>query len=197
MNRIITSIITLITAATSFAATSQDSPLWIRKNCISPDGTKIAFTYKGDIYYVAAEGGRAVQLTTNPAYDSDPIWTPDGKNLVFSSYREGSKDIYIMDAQGGAAKRITTWTGNETPLAIYGDEIWFSSEIQQDADYGDFPGKPQVYAVKTNGGRPRQVTSLPAGSLSINSRGMVLYEDIKGYEDAFRKHHTSPVTRDI
>ena len=151
MNRIITSIITLITAATSFAATSQDSPLWIRKNCISPDGTKIAFTYKGDIYYVAAEGGRAVQLTTNPAYDSDPIWTPDGKNLVFSSYREGSKDIYIMDAQGGTAKRITTWTGNETPLAIYGDEIWFSSEIQQDADYGDCPGKPPVYAVETNG----------------------------------------------
>lgn len=197
MNRIITSIITLITAATSFAATSQDSPLWIRKNCISPDGTQIAFTYKGDIYHVAAEGGRAVQLTTNPAYDSDPIWTPDGKSIVFSSYREGSKDIYIMDAQGGAAKRITTWTGNETPLAIFGDEIWFSSGIQQDADYGDFPGKPQVYAVKTNGGRPRQVTSLPAGSLSINSRGMVLYEDIKGYEDAFRKHHTSPVTRDI
>ena len=63
----------------TFAASAQDTPLWLRRNAISPDASQIAFTYKGDIYVVNSEGGRARQLTTNQAYDSNPIWTHDGK----------------------------------------------------------------------------------------------------------------------
>ena len=66
-------------------AWGQESPRWLRKNAISPDGKQIAFSYKGDIYVVPVAGGRAQQLTSNPAYDSDPVWTPDSKYLVFSS----------------------------------------------------------------------------------------------------------------
>ncbi len=45
---------------------AQDAPLWMRHSVISPDGTTIAFTYKGDIYTVPVAGGRAMQITTNP-----------------------------------------------------------------------------------------------------------------------------------
>ena len=61
---------------------AQDSPLWLRRNAISPDGKEIAFTYKGDIYIVDSEGGRARQITTNSAYDSNPFWTEDGENII-------------------------------------------------------------------------------------------------------------------
>ena len=67
---------------------AQDSPLWLRRNDISPDGTKIVFNYKGDLYVVPVSGGEAKQLTTNPAYDTDPMWTVDGTEIVFASYRE-------------------------------------------------------------------------------------------------------------
>lgn len=197
MKRILTAVITLSFASvlTSFA---QDSPLWIRKNGISPDGTRIVFGYKGNLYTVPAAGGKAAQLTSNPAYDSDPIWSPDGKTIVFSSYREGSKDIFSVNADGGIPKRLTTHPGNETPLAVREDgSVLFSAAVQQDASYGNFPGEAQVYSVSPEGGRPSLVTSLPVGSLSVNADGLVLYEDIKGYEDPFRKHHTSSVTRDI
>ena len=180
MKRILSALLAMATAASSLAANVQDSPLWIRKNNISPDGSKIAFCYKGDIFIVPSEGGRAFQLTSNPAYDSDPIWTPDGKQIVFSSYREGGKDIFAVSADGGTAKRLTTWSGKETPLAVTDDgEVWFSAAIQQDATYGNFPGSEQIYAVGLEGGRPRQVTSMPVGSMSINSKGIVIYEDIK------------------
>ena len=55
-------------AAVCLAAftSAQDAPLWLRHCAISPDGTTIAFTYKGDIYTVPVDGGRAMQLTTNP-----------------------------------------------------------------------------------------------------------------------------------
>ena len=180
------------------SVSAQDSPLWLRRNAISPDGSRIAFTYKGDIYLVDSEGGRARQLTTNAAYDSDPLWTEDGENIIFSSYREGSKDIYKVSAEGGVPARLTSHTGNETPMAVMPDgSVIFSAAIQQDVQYGDFPGGSQLYQVGPDGGRPEHVTSLQIGSLSVGKDNTVLYEDYKGYEDPWRKHHTSSVTRDI
>ena len=49
-----------ITLSAGFAS-GQETPKWIRSNSISPDGTKIAFSYKGDIFVVPAAGGREIQ----------------------------------------------------------------------------------------------------------------------------------------
>ena len=180
------------------AAQAQETPMWVRKNSISPDGSKIAFCYKGDIYVVSSQGGRALQITTNEAYDSDPIWTRDSRQLVFSSYREGSKDIYITSAEGGVPRRLTDYPGNETPKAVLPDgRILFSAAFQADAGYGGFPSGQQVYITDGNGGRPELVTSMTLSEISVSPDGTVLYEDYKGYEDPLRKPHTSSVTRDI
>ena len=197
MKNTLLSLFAFISIAATISA--QESPLWLRRNAISPDGTQIAFTYKGDIYTVATEGGQARQITTNPAYDSDPMWTDDSKTIVFSSYREGSKDIYKVSAKGGEPTRLTTHPGNETPMVVLENNngILFKAAIQQDAQYGDFPGEAQVYQIGMDGGRPRQVTSLPISNISVRMDGTLLYEDYKGYEDPWRKHHTSSVTHDI
>ena len=197
MKRILICVASMLLAWNMMAA--DNSPLWLRRNCISPDGSRIAFCFKGDIYVVDSKGGEARQLTSNPAYDSDPIWTPDGKSIVFSSYRDSDKNIYITSAEGGAPVRVTDYPGRETPLAVLRDgKIVFSAYLQQDVAYGGFPGNAeQLYMVGPDGGRPEYITSLPVSSLSVNKDGVVLYEDWKGYEDNFRKHHTSSVTRDI
>ena len=186
----------MLLSGSIFAA--EDSPLWLRKNSISPDGKQIAFCYQGDIFIVDAAGGKARQITSNPAYDSDPIWTPDGKYIIFSSYRDKTKDIFRTTPEGGAPEKITDYPGNETPLAAMPDgNVVFSANIQPDAVYGNFPGEAQLYKVKALGERPQRVTSLPVSALSVNGEGEIIYEDKKGYEDPFRKHHTSSVTRDI
>ena len=177
---------------------AQDSPLWLRRNDISPDGTKIVFNYKGDLYVVPTSGGEAKQITTNSAYDTDPMWTADGKEIIFASYREKGKDIYKISEKGGSPVRLTSHPANETPLSVLEDgSILYTAAIQQDATYGDFPGNAQLYILGKDGGRPQQVTSLPISALSVNKEGTIIYEDWKGYEDALRKHHTSSVTRDI
>ena len=184
--------------ATATAMTAQETPKWLRKSAISPDGTKVAFCYKGDIFTVDVNGGRALQITTNQAYDSDPLWTPDGKRIVFSSYRAGSKDIFITSAEGGVPRRLTDYPGNETPLCVLdGGRVLFQANIQQDAVYGGFPGSQQVWQVDEKAGRPQLVTSMPLMAMSVNNSGEVIYEDYKGYEDPLRKHHQSSVTRDI
>ena len=65
----------ILTSALLFTANvlAENDPLWMRYPAISPNGETIAFTYKGDIYTVPANGGKATQLTTHPAHDTRPI----------------------------------------------------------------------------------------------------------------------------
>ena len=94
------------------------TPLWMRDVRISPDGKEIAFCYKGDIYKVDASGGEAVRLTSQESYEASPVWSPDGKQIAFSSDRYGNPDVFVMSADGGPARRLTSNSAAETPSAF-------------------------------------------------------------------------------
>lgn len=187
--------------AVSAFSTAAIAPRWLRDVKISPDGKKIAFTYKGDIYTVPFNGGDATRLTFDNAYDASPVWSPDSKMIAFATDRNGSNDIYIISAEGGTAKRLTFNSGSEIPEAFSpdGTEIFFSSAIQDPAVSPSFPSTrlTEVYAISTDGASLRQVLPTPANSLNVLPDGKFFYEDVKGMEDKWRKHHTSSVTRDI
>ena len=179
-------------------ASAQDSPRWLRQSAISPDGTMIAFSFQGDIFTVASTGGQARQITTSQYYDSDPFWSGDGKYLVFSSYREDSKDVWAVPSQGGSPKQLTTYTGSETPLAVLNDgTVIYSANILPDADAAVYPNVSQIYKVPIEGGKSEMVASMTIPHMSVALDGSVLYEEYKGVEDPHRKHHTSSVARDV
>lgn len=185
----------------SLMASAAEAPLWLRHCSISPDGKDIVFSYKGDIYTVDAEGGPARQLTTNEAYDAYPVWSPDGQKIAFASDREGSLDIYLMDRWGGEARRLTTASYTEIPMTFAdNDHVLYLCAIMPTPESIIFPSgvQPQVYSVATDASRPTLYSALPMEDICINpANGDILYHDMKGYEDAFRKHHQSPITRDI
>lgn len=190
--------ITLAALGASLAAQAADSPLWLRHPAISPDGTQVAFTYKGDIFTVPVEGGRARQLTTHAAYDTAPVWSPDGESIAFASTRQGSSDIYVMPAGGGTARRLTTHSGNETPLAFLNDTtVLFSARRMPGFSSMLHPNVPQVYAVSTTGGRDRLWQPMAMNAISVSADGRVAYQDRKGVEDVMRKHERSSGTADI
>lgn len=176
--------------------------LWMRYPSISPDGNSVAFSYKGNIWIVPSSGGQATQLTSNTAYDYAPVWSPDGKEIAFASDRHGNFDIFTVPVTGGNPKRVTTHSGTDRPWSYTpdGKEIVFTAKIQDPASSVLFPKSTmtELYAISKDGGRPRQILATPAEEVEfIGNANKFVYQDKKGGENIWRKHHTSSITRDI
>jgi len=186
----------------SIAIYSQNNPQWMRHSSISPDGSQIAFTYKGDLYKVNTNGGNATQLTYHSAHDYKAIWSKDGSKIAFASNRFGNFDIYIMNSEGGAATRVTFHSNDETPYSFSADDqnIVFGALRQDDINHRQYPHRSQteLYSVPVNSGRISQIFTFPAEDVQFSKDGKsMLYHDKKGGENEWRKHHTSAITRDI
>lgn len=178
---------------------AAQQPQWVRYSAISPDGQTIAFCYQGDIFTVPATGGRALQITSNKAYDTTPVWSPDSKLISFASNREGSFDIYTVSANGGAPTRLTFNSVDEYPEAFWdNNNILYRTYNMPSEKFDLFPSSlfTQVYKVNTKGGRPELFNSVTMEQMSIKN-GKILYTDKKGYEDPWRKHEVASISRDI
>lgn len=195
-------IIVLLTLLSSITFLNANTPLWMRYTAISPDAKEILFTYNADIYKVPADGGQAIALTLYEGRDFMPVWSPDGQKIAFASDRHGNYDVFVMNADGSDMQRLTYHSSSDFPYAFStdGSTIYFSSTRADGPQSTYFPSGrlPETYQVPVKGGKEQLITSVSMEEISINSNGSKwLYQDKKGYEDPFRKHHTSSITRDI
>ena len=193
------SLITTLVFTFSISAQESSDDLWLRNTAISPNGTQIAFTYNADIYLVNSNGGKATRLTTHSAYDTKPVWSHDGKLIAFASNRYGNFDVFVMSASGDNVKRLTFHSADDYPtdFSQNNTEVWFNSIRLDSQNSLLFHRLGELYSVSINADMPKQLLSIPAYEAKNNSKGMTLFEEIKGYEDQWRKHHKSSVTRDV
>jgi len=68
----------------------------------------IVFCYAGQLYTVGKDGGTARRLTSGPGYTSFSRFSPDGTQIAFTSEYDGNREVYVMPAEGGVPKRLTT-----------------------------------------------------------------------------------------
>lgn len=181
---------------------STNEALWLRYGAISPDGGTIAFSFQGDLWRVPSAGGAATLLTTSDAYERSPVWSHDGKWLAFASDRHGNMDVFVMPAKGGPATRLTEHSSDDVPSDFTPDNkhVLFSSSRMHSTADRQFPGRGfgELYQVSINGGKAMQLLSTAAFNARYHPDGRsIVYQDKKGFENNFRKHHTSSVTRDI
>lgn len=176
-------------------------PLWLRNPVISPDGSEIVFTYKGDLYKVPSQGGRAIQLTSHAARDYKPIWSGDGKYLAFASDRYGNDDVFLMESKGGMPRRLSFHSAGDIPMAFLPDNqgVYFSSSRLDHPQSAGYPGfSPELYSAGISGERPVQVLTTPVLAMNLSPDGSYfLFEDLKAFESEFRKHHVSSHARDL
>ncbi len=193
---------TLFTLAMAFAVMAETNTEWNRYASISPDGKKIVFTHKGDLYIVGNQGGEALPLTLHNAHDYMPVWSHDGSMVAFASNRHGNFDIFVMNVESGETKRLTYHSADELPFTFSADDkyVMFGAVRMDKADHRQYPSgsQPELYKVPVKGGMVQQVFTIPAEDVQISKDGkQMIYHDKPGGENIFRKHHVSSVTRDI
>ncbi len=85
---------------------TTDEGTWMSVD-VSPDGRTILFDLLGDIYRIGIAGGRAERITSGPAFDYAPRYSPDGRTIVFCSDRGGNMNLWLMNADGSQARALT------------------------------------------------------------------------------------------
>jgi tricorn protease len=183
--------------------TAQTQPRWMQQPAISPDGKWIAFEYKGNIFKVSVAGGEAVPLTITSYYSGYPIWSHDSKKIAYASDRYGNFDVYVMNADGSGTARLTFSSAKDIPYDFSKDnqQVLFGTNRHDVYTSARFPLDGlfmKLYRVPVKGGTSIMLNSAGMEYATLNEKGdKIIYQDRKGYEDPWRKHHTSVVTRDI
>jgi Tol biopolymer transport system component/imidazolonepropionase-like amidohydrolase len=114
---------------------TTDEGTWISLDP-SPDGKQIVFDLLGDLYVVATSGGEARRLTEGPAWDCQPRFSPDGKQIAFISDRNGSDNLWLMKADGTGLKKVSDETDDQL-----GSPAWSpDGNYIVVRKYGPYPG---------------------------------------------------------
>jgi len=136
-----------------------DEATWMSLD-ISPNGETIIFELLGDIYTMPVSGGEATALITGMAFQSQPVYSPDGSQIAYLSDKEGSENLYIANADGTKPKKLSSMSKGEgmSPEWSADGNYVFISQLT------DGIGANEVWMYHKHGGKGIQITkSRPKG----------------------------------
>ncbi len=147
-------LVVVLLTASAVAADTSAKPYFYEPS-VSPVNGEIAFVSGGDIWTVASAGGEARLLVSNPANDTRPLFSPDGKQLAFISNRTGNDDLFVLTLATGVTKRIT-YDDSPEHLDAWsrdGKYLYFSSTTD------DIGGMNDIFRIAVTGGSAMPVTA--------------------------------------
>lgn len=144
----------------TFNPTTDSGPV-----SFSPDGRRVAFSrnasnegaavYNYDIYTMNLDGSDVRQLTTDPEFDAEPIWSPDGSRILFISGRDHNFEVYAINPDGTGETNVSKSLAYDGPVAFTPDgrQIFCMSDTPSKMEFN------QVWLINTDGTDRRQITS--------------------------------------
>src|SRR6266516_3295072 len=116
---------------------------------------QLAMEAAGDIYVINSNGTGLTRLTTDPAYDASPTWSPDGSKIAFMSYRDGPAAIYVMNADGTNPVALTNHAGSDEQPAWSPDGRKIAFASNRDGHY-------EIYLMNADGTGVARLTNNPS-----------------------------------
>src|SRR2546423_1148605 len=149
--------------------------------------SQIAFAYAGDIWVASREGGDARRLTSFPGTESNPHFSPDGKQIAFSMQYGGNTDVYVIDAAGGESRRLTWHPSQDIARGWSSDgkRVLFSS----DGVHAPAVGVQQLWTIAATAGVPERLP-IPdglRGSFSPDGQRLA-YEKVSRWDVEWRNY---------
>jgi len=128
--------------------------------------THIAFQYAGDIWVVERGGGEARRLTTDPAEESYPLYSPDGTQMAFSRLMGGAWKLFVMPSAGGEARQLTYISEDDLAMGWTpdGKSILFQSHREEE-------NLLRLYTIAIDGAMPNALPLPQAFTGSFSSDG--------------------------
>lgn len=163
---------------------------------LSPDGSTVVFSWRGDLWKAPAKGGHATRITSHPDLEGRSAWSPDGSLIAFESERDGFRNLFVMNADGGDIRQITLLDGSLS-LSDFGAGPDGSLVLTFDAAIeGDLYRSARPYRIGLEGGQPRRVHDAFGTSATYDRRGgRVLFE--RGGSAWSRRGYVGPDARDV
>ncbi len=155
-----------------------DEATWVNVT-VSPDGGTIVFDVLGDLYALAITGGRARRITSGPAYDMQPRYSPDGSTIAYISDSGGGHNVWLMDADFTDPRQLTEERQrlvNSPAWSPDGQYVYVRKHFVQQRSLG----AGEVWMYHVSGGDGLQVTERngwqkDAGEPALSPDGRYLY----------------------
>ncbi|HEU4753518.1 MAG TPA: hypothetical protein VFU47_10465, partial [Armatimonadota bacterium] len=159
----------------------------------SPDGSRLCFTYQGNLWVVPVSGGPATRLTANDCYDSNPRWSPDGAWIAFNSDREGGSQVFLIPSVGGPARQVTF---HSSPTAVFD---WFPDGRSLLVTTSRETRRPAIYRLDAVSGRLRKLVEDESNCLfpALSPDGRWLAYTRGALPDTLRKGYRGSANYDI
>jgi len=184
---------TFLTMSSSMAQDGER--LLLRDPAISKD--HLAFVYAGDIWVADRDGENPRRLTSHPASEVGPKFSPDGKHIAFTASYDGNGDVYVISVDGGQPKRLTYHPGFDRAngWTTDGNEVVFASRREVKSGRSN-----QIFHISKDGGFPSKMMEALAyeGDWSSDGKRFAYRPHIQAYLGAsgwrqYRGGATPPV----
>lgn len=174
---------------------TTDEGTWMNLD-VSPDGKQIAFDMAGDIYIMPASGGKAKALRIGLPFEIQPRFSPDGKQILFTSDAGGGDNVWVMNTDGSDAKQIT-----KEDFRLLNNAVWMP-----DGQYiigrkhftsGRSLGAGEMWMYHKSGGSGIQLTKRKNDQQDVNEPcvspdGRYLYYSEDIYPGGFFQYNKDP-----